>query len=148
MRKLLNKKILIPAIALGIAATGATLWSTGVVKAEGNGNRQSMTSELASKLNIDESKVSDAFSQINQEKQAQKQEEMSKKLDQAVTDGVITADQKQKILDKQTEMQKKREKQQQEMQTWESENGIDMSKLRDYGLGGGRGHGGPGGPEM
>lgn len=140
----MNYKIILAAVALGVITTGATLWSTGVIKAQGNGNNQNMSQELADKLNIDQAKVTDAMDQIRSEHQAERQKQNSANLDKAVSDKVITAEQKQKILDRQSEMQKKRGQERTEQQTWASENGIDMTKLRTYGVGMGMGMGGHG----
>ncbi|KKR27662.1 MAG: hypothetical protein UT59_C0049G0009, partial [candidate division CPR2 bacterium GW2011_GWD1_39_7] len=66
--------------------------------------------------------------------------------DKAATDGVITSDQKQQILDKHIELQKQREEQRTAMEKWRTESGIDFDKLSEYGIGGfgkGMGMGGP-----
>lgn len=149
---MIGKKILLAAIVLGLVSIGATLWlnSSDVAKAQNN-NNQNMADKLAEKLNLNESQVSEAMEQIHSERQAEMKERISQKLDEAISDGVITAEQKEKILARQTEMEQKRERERQEMQAWEEENGIDMSKLKDYGIGGKGGFGGgfgPGGPRM
>jgi len=134
-----NKKAILPIAIIGIAIAGTTLWSTGVVKAQFGNNNETMAQELASKLDIDESKVSEAMEQIRIDHQEKRQAQISTNLDKAVTDGVITAEQKQKILDKHLQMKQERGQKRQEMQQWEEENGIDMSKLREYGIGNGQG---------
>ena len=134
-----NKKAILPIAIIGIAIAGTTLWSTGVVKAQFGNNNETMAQELASKLDIDESKVSEAMEQIRIDHQEKRQAQISTNLDKAVTDGVITAEQKQKILDKHSQMKQERGQKRQEMQQWEEENGIDMSKLREYGIGNGQG---------
>lgn len=109
---------------------------------------QTLAEKLAAKFNLNKDDVNTFLTQTQEERrqemQTKRQEEMSTKLDQAVKDGVITADQKQKILDKQAEMQKQREQHRTEMEKWASDNGIDFSKLSGYGIGGfgGRGFGG------
>lgn len=139
---MLNKKILIPVIALGILATGATLWSTGIAKALNNETGNAMAQQLADKLGVDQSKVTDAMGEIRDEHQTQMQEKMKEKFNQAVEDGVITEAQKEAILAKQSEMQQQREKERQEYQQWLADNSIDESKLQDYGIGMGMGMGG------
>jgi hypothetical protein len=52
-------------------------------------------------------------------------------LDKAVTDGVITAEQKQKIVDEQAKL----EQQQKDHQSWMDSSGIDWTKLKDYHIG-------------
>ena len=134
-----NKKAILPIAIIGIAIAGTTLWSTGVVKAQFGNNNETMAQELASKLDIDESKVSEAMEQIRTDHQEKRQAQISTNLDKAVTDGVITAEQKQKILDKHSQMKQERGQKRQEMQQWEEENGIDMSKIREHGIGNGQG---------
>lgn len=143
-----KKKTLITVIAICLVVAGLAFGAIKIAKADDANNQQSLVQRLAQKLNLNESKVSTAMDQIRTEDQEARLAKMKEKLEQAVKDGVITEEQKQKILDKQTEMQQNREK----MQTWEEENDIDMSKLRDYGIdlgmGGGRGHGGPMGEQI
>lgn len=146
----MTKKVIIPAIVLGLLVTGAIVWKTGVAKAYFGGsdeNRGKMAEELAAKLNVSTEQVSTAFAQIRTEHQAERKAGISSKLDRAVTDGAITAEQKQKILDKMGENQAERqaargEKRQnrQEMEQWFTDNGIDADKIHDYiGFGQGRG---------
>lgn len=135
-------KILIPAIALAIIATGAVFWSTSVIRAKAASNGQTMVQGLAEKLGIDQEKVSGAMDEIRTERQAAMQEKMKTKLDEAVKAGTITETQKEAILNKQTEMQAKREQERKENEQWLSDNGLDQSTLRDLGLGMGRGMGG------
>jgi len=137
----LNKKLLIiPAIAIGVAISGAALWPTGIAKANGNGNGDMMTQQLAQKLGIDQDKVSGAMDQIHEEKQARMQDEQKTKLQEAVDAGTITSEQKDAILTRQTEQQQKREQERTENQKWLSDNNLDRETLRDLGVGMG-GHG-------
>lgn len=145
----MNKKVIIPALVLGLVATGAIAWKTGVAKAYfggSNGNQDNMAEELATKLNVSSEQVSTAMDQIRTEHQAQRKAEVSTKLDQAVTDGVINAEQKQKILDKMAENQAnrgegkgQRGQRREEMDQWFKDNGIDSAKIHNYiGFGPGR----------
>lgn len=100
-------------------------------------NNQSYVQSLANKLDIEESKVNTAITEILDEK---RQSQLNSKLSQAVTDGVITEDQKQKVIDKQNEISEKQKALNEEMQNWTKENNIDFDKLQQY-LGFGRGNG-------
>lgn len=146
------KSIIVPAIVLGAALTGAILWNNTGVDAANNERRSEMAKELATKLNVEESKVTEAMDQIHverrTERQAERKVEVSTKLDQAVTDGVVTAEQKQKILDKMAENQtvntdgQNRGKNREIMEQWFTDNGIDFDKIHDYiGFGPGNGEG-------
>lgn len=94
--------------------------------------------------------MTSVFDEARQEQQQQLQEQrraqMEKRLDEAVGDGVITAEQKQALLDKDAEMQTKYEQLREEMQQWQEQSGIDFEALAPYHIGcGGRGSGpGPG----
>lgn len=137
----MNKKVLIPAIVLGLIVAGGAAWTASKAA---NGLGKNMSSELSEKLGIEESQVSTAMDQIKQDRQAERQAEISSNLNRAVSDGVITAEQKQAWLDKQTELEKQREQQRTGFEQWLSDNGIDETKLRDYEVGMGGGPGGPG----
>ena len=135
----MNKKVLIPAIVLGLAVSAGAGWAaTKAANGLGNGN---MAQSLSEKLGVDESQVSTALDSIREEHRAERQQQISSNLDQAVADGAITAEQKDALQKKQTEMQQDRQQKRAEMQQWMEDNGIDQTKLRQY-LGKGMGSGG------
>lgn len=137
-----NKKITIPAVALGVLILGSVAYSTSAFAANVNAGRNSEQSQaLAEKLGIDQSKVETAMEEIRSERQQQRKTEVSSKLDEAVNDGVITAEQKQKILDKQAEVQKQMGQKRTEMEQWYKDNGIDFDKVHQYIGFGGNGQG-------
>lgn len=143
-----KKKIAIGVLVLGLMIAGAVVWQTGIASAYfgGSDSQDTVAQKLADKLNVSKDQVSTAMDELQSEREAERQAEISANLDKAVSDGVITAEQKQKILDKMTEMEAKRKQEREEMQKWQEDNGIDWDKLRDYDIGmggGGRGHGGP-----
>ena len=88
----------------------------------------------------------DVFDEKHQERQQERQTQMEANLDEAVGDGVITAEQQQTLLDKRAEMQQERAQKREEMKTWREESGIDFEALAPYHAGyGGKGFGpGPG----
>ncbi len=130
-----NAKIIFPVLALGILLGGAGVYSTKYASAHNGANQAKMSEELAQKLNVNTEQVDTAMSQIHEERQAERRGEVSANLDKAVSDGVITAEQKQKLLDKQAQNQKEQEQKRAEMEKWASDNGIDFSKLKTYGFG-------------
>ncbi|HOX41453.1 MAG TPA: hypothetical protein PK263_04625, partial [bacterium] len=105
-------------------------------------NKDEIVQDLATKLNVNKDDVQKVFDENREEHMKQRQADREAKLEQAVKDGVITADQKQKLIDRQKEMQAKMEKDRAEQEQWYKDNGIDRTKLRDYGLGMGPGMGG------
>ena len=139
----MNKKVIVPVVTLAVASIVGISAYTGLASASyGNGNGPDVSS-LAEKLGVEESKVEEAFSQMREERQAERQVELSENLDKAVADGKISAEQKQLILDKHNSIASEKRQRGQEMRTWTEENGIDMEALHDYGIGG-RGFGGGG----
>lgn len=139
-----KKKIIIPVLALALVAGGA--FAATKVWASNNGNGISMAKGLAEKLGIEESKVTNAMTEVQTEEQ---QSRLSESLDKAVSEEVITTEQKQKVIDKQNEITEKQKALNEEMKTWASDNGIDITELQKYltGFGNGEKNGrGPGGP--
>lgn len=135
-----NAKIIIPAIAVGAILLGGSLYSTRALASTPDDRRSEMAKSLANKLGVDEAKVTAAMDEIHTERQQKRQEEVSAKLDKAVSDGVITVEQKQKILDKMAEAKEARSQKREEMRQWFKDNGIDSDKIHEYiGFGFGKG---------
>lgn len=140
--KVKNTKTILPALALGLVLGGVAVYKTGVVSAHFGQNN--MTNQLAQKLNVPESQVTTAMDQIQTDNQAKRRTEIATNLDKAVSDGAITAEQKQKILDEEAKL----ETQKADHQKWITDSGIDWTKLKSYqigmmngrGMGGGRGN--------
>lgn len=139
----MKKKFLIPVITLGLVAlAGTTYFSIArAATSDKTEKRTEMAQELATKLGLEQSKVQTAMDEIRATHQAERRVEMEANLTKAVTDGVITAEQKQLFLNKMAENQAEPGKNRGEMKTWAEANGIDMTKLQDYGFGKGPGRG-------
>lgn len=138
-----NKKIAISIITFALVLTGLATFAGSKALANGymgGSNNDEMAQKLAEKLNVSQDQVSSAMDQVREEHQAERVTEVSANLDKAITDGVITQEQKQQILDKQAEHRAQAEKQRGEMRQWAEDSGIDFDKLKDYGIGG-RGEG-------
>jgi hypothetical protein len=132
-----NIKVILPAMVLGLVLGGAAVYKTGLASArfgadKGNSN---MAQGLSEKLNVSKDQVTGAMDQIRTENQEKRRTEISANLDKAVTDGVITADQKQKIVDHKAELQKQREERVANEKKWVADSGIDFSKLAQYHVG-------------
>lgn len=144
-----NSKIMVPAMIVGALILGGVVYSANALADDTAARRGPNTEALAQKLGVDQSKVDSAMNEIRADRQKERQTEVSTKLDQAVKDGVISAEQKQKILDKQAEVRGQRGQKRAEMEQWYKDNGIDFDKVHSYigfggGFGGGRGAGGHG----
>lgn len=129
------KKILIIGLALiGLAGvvTGADAFNQPVVD------------KLVERFDLNADEVAGVFDEARQERQQQMQEQwrtqMEERLNEAVEDGVITAEQKQALLDKQAEMREKHQQLWEEMRAWMEDSGIDFEAMAPYKGGcGGRG---------
>lgn len=159
----MNYKLIIPAVAvtLGLGLTTTNIFAQETTDAT---NPMSiLVQKIADKFSLNQEEVQAVFDEAHQEMHTQREAQYQSRLDQLVTDGKITADQKQLILDKHQEMEsasqadfeafkdvtpEERRAQMQahhdEMQTWAEENGIDLQYLIPMGKGGHRGFGGPG----
>lgn len=150
------KKKLIATLVLGTLVTAGVL-STGQVKAE-ESQPLPIWQRIAEKFNLNQDEVQTAFEEGRGQKRGQRQIQREEKLGQAVSDGVISEDQKQALMAKQEEMkanrpekgefrnlsQEEREAQREtkraEMQSWAEGQGIDLESLHDY-MGGPEGRG-------
>lgn len=112
--KIDSKKIVIPIAALALMAAGGvisrgrqvsaadttnTATSSTTTDTATATNQSTFADKLSQKLGVDKGKVQTALDEIKKERQDARKQKVSANLDQAVKDGVITADQKQKILD-------------------------------------------------
>jgi hypothetical protein len=116
----LKKRIILPALVLGLVATGAIVSLATVASAQACGKNKSGT----------------VSAQTKAQHEATEQTRLNTNLDKAVTAGVITADQKQKIIDElatlKNETATKRGQKQTEFATWLKNSGIDATKLSKY----------------
>ncbi|GIW63635.1 MAG: hypothetical protein KatS3mg091_437 [Patescibacteria group bacterium] len=92
-------KITALAILLGL------LTATTTVIANTADSTDTLIDRLAQRFKLNRQEVQQVFDEYRQEKLAKKQKHFQTYLDQAVTDGKITEEQKQKILEKNQEMQ-------------------------------------------
>lgn len=133
------KKILTAVLLTAILAGGAFLATQQVLAQE---EPASLVERLAQRFGLDQAQVEEEVNQFRQEgggfrRGGQKPEA---DLDQAVADGVITAEQKQALEAKWAEREAQREAHQEEMRVWMEEQGLDCQALSQYrsGMGSGR----------
>jgi hypothetical protein len=163
----IKKPLLIAGAVTSIAAAGVAGNALVSAQTSSSGN-DSLASKIAQKFNLKTEDVQAVFDEDKAAKQADHQALVEKDLTQAVTDGKLTSDQKDKILAKQKELQAARDAERTamagkteaerhavmeakkaemdakraELQKWATDNGIPTEYLR-YVMGhGGRGHGG------
>ena len=144
----MNRKIIIPVVLLSGALAVGSLGLTHAY-AQDSAGYSPIVQKIAEKFGLNVSEVQDVFDEARADHHAQMLTNFEGRLTQAVTDGKITEEQKQKILDKHEEMQAKmyewknltpegrREKIKafhEELKTWAEENEIDFPFLIFRGL--------------
>ena len=134
----MKKKILLSIVGLAaLVATG--LLATKAVRADDAVNYPPFVEKLVERFNLNESDVQTFFDEQRVEHHQAMLQNREERLNQAVSDGVITEEQKEALLNKWEEMQQEREQHREEMQKWFEEQGIDAEALREYaGFGHGR----------
>jgi len=127
----MKKSLIIPVLSIGtLAIVGAVMF--GSLKATASSNHDTLVDRIASKFNVPKDQVQTVFDEEHTARQAERQTEQNAKLDQAVKDGVITVEQKDKLIAKRSEMKGEQQKNRDEMQKWLADNGIDHDKLATY----------------
>lgn len=170
-----KKPLLVAGIASGIAfgsISGAGLASAAQTNKADDG-QSSIVDKLASKFKLDKKEVKAVFEEQHTQREAAQQTKVEAALTKAVTDGKLTAEQKDKILAKRAEIKADREKnhdsmkdktdaerkafrdqKKAELTQWATDNNIPEDYLK-YVHGGGHGgqgqhgpRGGHGAPDM
>lgn len=140
-------------IGLGILTTNVSAQSQG----QANGPMSSVVQAIADKFGLDQTEVQTVFDQVHNQMRQQRQADFQNRLDDLVSQGQVTESQKQLILEKHEEMAATRqsefesfkdltpserrtamETRRQELQTWATDNGINLDYLM---LGHGKGPG-------
>jgi hypothetical protein len=134
------KKIIIPAIALSILSL-IGLAKVSSVSAEDSQNYPPIVQKLVARFNLDAGEVQKVFDEEREERQQEDQLRFEERLSQAVTNGVLTQEQKEAILAKRAEIQarheemknlsweekrKAMEQEREEIKNWAEENGIEI----------------------
>lgn len=127
------KRIALSAVAI-TAISGATMLGSTAVNAQESGG--TVVERIASKFNLNKDEVQKVFDEVRDEQQAERQKDMSERLQDKVASGDINAEQKTLIENKFKELQTKREAEHDALEQWAQDNGIDKKYLH-----GGRGHG-------
>ena len=128
----MSKKLLISLLILGtVISLGA--YGVGSIRANENGVANPVTSRLAETFNLKEDDVEAVFDAVHEERRQEMMDAREERLNEAVSDCVITEAQKTALLDRWEEMQNKREQERQELQNWFEQEGIDPTKLAPYG---------------
>jgi|GEM_PF-5721686 len=141
---MINKKI-----ALSLAtftAAGGLILSAGNAQAFVGENDSGFFAQLAQKFGRSESEVTQIMQETRQENRSQMMKGFEGRLEKAVTTGELTAEQKQLLIEKRTELQancdssgERKQLNHDELTSWAEQNGIDPSFLMGRGPGNGEG---------
>jgi Ni/Co efflux regulator RcnB len=123
------KKTLTAILLTAVMAGGLFLASQTVLAQE---EQTSLIERLAQRFGLNQAEVENEFEQFRQEGGSRRGRQIKGDLDQAVADGVISAEQKQALETKRQEWQAEREAHQEEMRAWMEENGFDCQALSQY----------------
>lgn len=126
----MNKKLLISSLGLAMLL-GAGALTASAVSAD-DATFPPLVERLAERFNLNQDEVQSFFEEQKEEHHRLMMQNKEEKLNQAVSDGVLTEEQKQALLDRWEEMKAHREEHHQEMQQWFEEQGIDPEKLHTY----------------
>lgn len=139
---MINKKIAL-SLATFVAVGGLAL-SAGNAQAFVDENGSGFFAQLAQKFGRSETEVTQIMQETRQENRLQMRNGFEDRLERAVTNGELTAEQKQLILEKRTELQancdssgERKQLNHDELTSWAEQNGIDPSFLMGRGPGNG-----------
>lgn len=136
----MKKRIILPTILLAGALAVGTI-GINSVSAQDSSSYPPVVQKLAERFGLSQTDVQEVFDEARADHHAQMLANFEDRLNQAVSDGKITEDQKQLILDKHEEIQAKmdelqsldpqnrREQMQayhEELQNWAEDNNIDL----------------------
>lgn len=105
----MNKKILLAVLSL--AVLGGALYGVNQVSAQETSTNphDSLIQRLVARFGLNENEINQVFEEEHEARHAEMAKRMEERLSQAVTDGKLTEEQKQKILAKHEEMKNSRE---------------------------------------
>ncbi len=132
----MNKKIILPLLALTVAIGAGTVIIKSVSAADSGTQRASIVQKLATKFGLQETDVEAVFDDNRAEMQKEREQAFTDKLNKAVTDGKLTTAQKDAVLAKHAEMKNMRDAEREDRQQkrtkltqWAEANNIDPSFL-------------------
>lgn len=128
----LKKKTLVTLLTLGVLLSSGAFGANAILADEESNPHKTLVTRIAQKFNLKEDEVQAVFDAVRDEKFEEMKKTREDKLSQAVSDGVITEEQKQALLQKMDEHLEDRKTHKEEMQKWFDEQGIDETKLHQY----------------
>lgn len=131
----MNKKIMIPTLGLA-ALIGATVFGVSAASADEETYTHPMVQAIAERFDLNEDEVETFMGEHREEHRQEMQLSKEDRLNEAVSDGVITEDQKNALMEKWNQMHEERSQEREEhkddMQAWMESEGIDYEALKEY----------------
>ncbi|MFH1602139.1 MAG: hypothetical protein ABIB61_04240 [Candidatus Shapirobacteria bacterium] len=139
----MKNKTLIP-ITLCLAIVTLAAYRTAVVYAQGSNNKYPpIIGRLVERFSLDKEEVKAVFDEVREDHQQEMQNRFNERLGQAISEGKITAEQKELILQKREELRGQRQENWQsgkeELEKWAEDNNIDSYYLFGFKKSWGRG---------
>ncbi len=131
----MNRRLSTLAVAGAISILGLGGVSAASALSGSSSSNDSLVDRLVEKFNLNKSEVQAVFDEEQKARAAERTAEQSERLQEAVDDGDITAEQKTLIEKKLAELQTAREAERTALEKWATDNMIDAMYLM------GRGHG-------
>ena len=131
----LPKSLIIAGVTATVGLAGLT--GLGVASAHNGLGGNDLAAKIADKFNLNQDEVQAVFDEQHAAIQKERQAENSQRLQQLVDDGKITAEQKTLIEEKQAEQQTERQSEREALQTWATDNNIDLRYVMPGGRRGG-----------
>lgn len=125
----INKPLLVTAAVATVGVSGAMLPALASADANSPTGSSSLVDKIAQKFNLKKEDVQAVFDENKTAHQAERQQKMSDRLQDAVDSGKITAEQKTLIENKLKELQTARETEQKELKAWADQNKIGLKYL-------------------
>jgi hypothetical protein len=120
----IRNKVAAGSAMLAVVATSLAGFST--VSAQSGSSGDSLAEKIASKFNLNQDEVKAVFDDDRAAHEAERQSQITERLEKAVDKGEITAEQKTKIEAKMKELQDAREAERASLESWATDNKIDM----------------------
>jgi hypothetical protein len=124
----IKKSVLIAGAVTGIGLAGIT--GLGVASAATNNDNKpnGIIDKIATKFNLNKDEVAQVFEEDRAERETERQLQAEERLTQAVADGKLTEEQKQKILAKQAELKAEMESMREEFKNKTDEERRELKK--------------------
>lgn len=129
----MDKRILLSlALSTSVVVVGLSLPQSALAAGS-----TSLIDRIIEKFGLNKDQVQTVVNDYRIERQTQSKQVFEDRLNQAVQNGELTEEKKKLIVDKHTQLQQQREAQQEDLEKWAVDNGIDLK----YFYGRGMGHG-------